>query len=211
MSAVKALDARSELAASDPVMARLIDELGELSVEARKRQRPAVDSFGALLRSIIGQQISTKAAATIHDRFLALFDGRTPTPAELGALGIDPLRGVGLSGRKAEYVLDLARHVETGELELDRLDQLSDDEVVAEISAVRGLGVWSAQMFLIFHLDREDVLPTGDLGIRKGAQIAYELDDPPSPAELTELAEPWRPHRTLASIYLWGILHNTPG
>ncbi len=211
MSAVKALDARSELAASDPVMARLIDELGELSVEARKRQRPAVDSFGALLRSIVGQQISTKAAATIHDRFLALFDGRTPTPAELGALGIDPLRGVGLSGRKAEYVLDLARHVETGELELDRLDQLSDDEVVAEISAVRGLGVWSAQMFLIFHLDREDVLPTGDLGIRKGAQIAYELDDPPSPAELTELAEPWRPHRTLASIYLWGILHNTPG
>ena len=211
MSPVKALDARSELAASDPVMARLIDELGELSVEARKRQRPAVDSFGALLRSIIGQQISTKAAATIHDRFLALFDGRTPTPAELGALGIDPLRGVGLSGRKAEYVLDLAHHVETGELELDRLDQLSDDEVVAEISAVRGLGVWSAQMFLIFHLDREDVLPTGDLGIRKGAQIAYELDDPPSPAELTELAEPWRPHRTLASIYLWGILHNTPG
>jgi DNA-3-methyladenine glycosylase II len=211
VSPVKALDARSELAASDPVMARLIDELGELSVEARKRQRPAVDSFGALLRSIIGQQISTKAAATIHDRFLALFDGRTPTPAELGALGIDPLRGVGLSGRKAEYVLDLARHVETGELELDRLDQLSDDEVVAEISAVRGLGVWSAQMFLIFHLDREDVLPTGDLGIRKGAQIAYELDDPPSPAELTELAEPWRPHRTLASIYLWGILHNTPG
>ena len=211
MSAVKALDARSELAASDPVMARLIDELGELSVEARKRQRPAVDSFGALLRSIIGQQISTKAAATIHDRFLALFDGRTPTPAELGALGIDPLRGVGLSGRKAEYVLDLARHVETGELELDRLDQLSDDEVVAEISAVRGLGVWSAQMFLIFHVDREDVLPTGDLGIRRGAQIAYELDDPPSPAELTELAEPWRPHRTLASIYLWGILHNTPG
>lgn len=202
---------RRQLADSDPVMARLIDELGPLSVEARKSQRPAVDSFGALLRSIVGQQISTKAAATIHDRVLALYDGRTPSPARLLATEPEALRAAGLSGRKVEYVLDLARHVERGELELDLLAELSDEEVVGEISAVRGLGVWSAQMFLIFHLDRPDVLPTGDLGIRRATQIAYGLDDLPSPAELTERAEPWRPNRTLACIYLWGILHNMPG
>lgn len=202
--------AHQELAASDPVMAALIERLGELSVEARRRQRPPVDSYGALLRSIVGQQISTKAAATIHDRLLALFGGETPSPAALLAIESERLRGAGLSGRKVEYVRDLARHVESGELELERLAELDDGAVVAEISAVRGLGVWSAQMFLIFHLDRPDVLPTGDLGIRRGAQIAYELADLPSPTELTELARPWRPQRTLASIYLWATLHNAP-
>jgi DNA-3-methyladenine glycosylase II len=141
---------------------------------------------------------------------LALFGGRTPTPGELLAVEPEELRAAGLSGRKVEYVRDLARHVESGELELDRLAELSDEEVIAEISAVRGFGVWSAQMFLMFHLERPDVLPTGDLGIRRAVQNEYGLDEPPGPDRLAEIAEPWRPHRTLACIYLWETLHNTP-
>ena len=203
-------DAVAELAGSDPVMAGLVTRLGELSIEARRRRRPRVDAYGMLLRSVIGQQLSVKAAATIYDRVLDLFGGRTPPPQEL--LDVEPqaLRDAGLSWRKVEYVRDLAAHVLSGELELDRLDQLADDEVIAEITAVRGFGLWSAQMFLIFFLERPDVLPTGDLGIRRAVQVAYDLAEPPSPAELDAIAEPWRPHRTLACVYLWESLANAP-
>ena len=200
----------AELAASDPVMAALVERHGELSVEGRRRRRPAVDAYGMLLRSVIGQQLSVKAAATIYDRVLALFGGRTPPPEKLLEVEPQELRDVGLSWRKVEYVRDLAEHVLSGELELDRLDRLSDERVIAEITAVRGFGLWSAQMFLIFFLERPDVLPTGDLGIRKAAQAAYGLDQPPSPAELERIAEPWRPHRSLASVYLWESLSNEP-
>jgi DNA-3-methyladenine glycosylase II len=202
--------AAAELAASDPVMAGLIADLGELSIETRLQRRPRVDAYGTLLRSVIGQQVSVKAAAAIDDRVRALFGGQTPRPQAL--LDADPqaLRDAGLSWRKVEYVRDLAAHVLSGELELDRLDELGDDEVIAEITAVRGLGVWSAQIFLIAFLKRPDVLPTGDLGIRRAAQLAYGLDEPPSPAALEAMAEPWRPHRTLASIYLWESLRNRP-
>ena len=198
------------LAASDPRMAALVERLGELSFETRRRGRPRADSYGVLLRTVVGQQLSAKAAATIYDRFLARFGGRTPSPAE--ALAADPLelRSLGLSGRKVEYVRDLALHVESGELELDRLGELEDERVIAEITAVRGFGLWSAQMFLIFHLERPDVLPTGDLGIRRAVQIEYGLEGLPDHDELTAIAEPWRPQRTLASIYLWESLHNTP-
>ena len=200
----------AELAASDPVLAALVERHGELSVEGRRRRRPAVDAYGMLLRSVIGQQLSVKAAATIYDRVLALFGGRTPPPEKLLEVEPQELRDVGLSWRKVEYVRDLAEHVLSGELELDRLDRLSDERVIAEITAVRGFGLWSAQMFLIFFLERPDVLPTGDLGIRKAAQAAYGLDQPPSPAELERIAEPWRPHRSLASVYLWESLSNEP-
>ena len=200
----------AELAASDPVMAALVERHGELSVEGRRRRRPAVDAYGMLLRSVIGQQLSVKAAATIYDRVLALFGGRTPPPEKLLEVEPQELRDVGLSWRKVEYVRDLAEHVLSGELELDRLDRLSDERVIAEITAVRGFGLWSAQMFLIFFLERPDVLPTGDLGIRKAAQAAYGLDQPPGPAELERIAEPWRPHRSLASVYLWESLSNEP-
>ena len=206
-----ATKATAHLAASDPVMAGLVERLGELSVEGRRRKRTLpVDAYGMLLRSVIGQQLSVKAAATIHDRFTALFGGTTPTPEQL--LDADPqaLRDVGFSWRKVEYVRDLAEHVLSGELELDRLDELTDDEVIAEITAVRGFGVWSAHMFLIFFLERPDVLPTGDLGVRRAAQLAYGLGEMPSPAELEEIGEPWRPHRTLASIYLWESLSSAP-
>lgn len=191
-------------------MATLVERLGEMSFERRRRGRPRGDSYGVLLRTVIGQQLSAKAAATIFDRLLARFDGRIPTPAELLATDPAELRAIGLSGRKVEYVRDLAAHVESGELELDRLAELDDEEVIAEITAIRGFGLWSAHMFLIFHLERPDVLPTGDLGIRRAVQIEYGLDELPDHDELTRIAEPWRPQRTLASIYLWETLANTP-
>jgi DNA-3-methyladenine glycosylase II len=202
--------ALAELTASDPVIGELIARYGELSVAARRRRRPPVDAYGMLLRSVIGQQLSVKAAATIYGRVLDLFGGTTPSPQQLLEAQPQALRDVGLSWRKVEYVRDLAAHVLSGELELDRLDQLSDDEVVAEITAIRGFGVWSAQMFLIFFLERPDVLPAGDLGIRRAVQVAYELDELPAPTELERIAQPWRPHRSLACVYLWESLANEP-
>ncbi len=204
------MDAHRELAASDPVMERLIDRLGELSLETRYKRTPAVDAFGTLLRSVVGQQVSVKAAAAIHARVAALFDADKPSPEAL--LEIDPqtLRDAGLSWRKVEYVRDLAAHVVGGELELERLGELSDEEVIAEITAVRGFGLWSAQVFCMFFLQRPDVLPTGDLGIRRAVELEYGLDMIPPPKEVERMGERWSPHRTLASIYLWESLHNAP-
>ena len=204
------MSANQHLAQADPVMGRLIARVGEMTFERRRRGRPRGDSYGVLVRTVVGQQLSAKAAATIFDRLLARFDGRIPTPAELLAVEPEELRAVGLSGRKVEYLRDLAEHVESGELELDRFSEREDDEVIDEITAIRGFGLWSAQMFLIFHLERPDVLPTGDLGIRRAVQVEYGLDDLPAHDELTQIAEPWRPHRTLASLYLWESLANTP-
>jgi DNA-3-methyladenine glycosylase II len=198
------------LADADPVLARLIARIGPMSIEKRRRGRPKGDAYGALLRAIVGQQLSTKAAATIFDRVLALFDGRMPTAEELLAVDDDALRGAGLSGRKVEYLKDLAQHVISGELEAERLDDLTDEKVIEEITAVRGLGVWTAHMFLIFHLEREDVLPVGDLGVRNAIKNEYGLDELPTPEEMERMAEPWRPHRTLASLYLWESLAATP-
>jgi DNA-3-methyladenine glycosylase II len=204
------MGAHRELAASDPVMAGLIDRLGELTLATRYKRTPAVDAFGTLLRSVVGQQVSVKAAAAIHARVAALFGAETPAPEAL--LEIDPqaLRDAGLSWRKVEYVRDLAAHVVSGELELDRLNDLSDEEVIAEITAVRGFGAWSAQIFCMFFLQRPDVLPTGDLGIRHAVEIEYGMDAIPPPKEVERMGERWSPHRTLASIYLWESLHNTP-
>jgi DNA-3-methyladenine glycosylase II len=202
--------AHEALAGTDPVMAGLISELGELTMEHRRRGRPKGDAYAALLRTVIGQQLSTKAAFTIHSRVLEIYDGRNPTPQELLDTDEAQLRGAGLSGRKVEYLRSLAEHVLAGELEVDRLEQLPDEDVIAEIVAVRGLGEWSAQMFLMFFLERPDVLPTGDLGIRRAVQISYGLDELPGPEELERIAEPWRPHRTLACIYLWESLSNVP-
>ena len=143
---------------------------------------------------------------------LGLFGGRTPTPEELLAVSEEDLRGAGLSGRKVTYIRDLAAHVQDGELELDRLDELSDEEVIEEIVAVRGLGRWSAEMFLMFHLERPDVFSGGDLGLRRAIQVAYGLEEMPTPDEAVERAERWRPHRTLAAVYLWeSLAMPTPG
>jgi DNA-3-methyladenine glycosylase II len=205
--------AAEDLAAADPAMAALIERIGEIDIATRLRrrseERPA-DAYGALLRAIVGQQLSTKAARTIYGRVLDLFGGATPSPRQLLEAGEEELRGCGLSGRKVEYVRDLAVHVLDGELELDRLGELPDEQVVEEIVAVRGLGRWTAEMFLIFHLERPDVLSGGDLGIRKAVQGEYGLEEMPAPARVLEIGEPWRPHRSLASLYLWESLASVP-
>jgi DNA-3-methyladenine glycosylase II len=198
-----------ELRAADPVIGALIDELGPLDEAARRRGRPK-DPYGALLRAIVGQQLSTKAARTIFERMLELFDGRVPTPRELIEADPDAIRAAGLSRPKIGYLRDLAEKVEDGDLELGRLAELPDNEVREQLTAVKGLGVWTADMFLIFHLGRPDVLASGDLGIRRAAQRAYELKELPDEAELTRIAEPWRPHRSLACLYLWRSLDNEP-
>ena len=205
--------ARKALAAADPTMAALIERLGKLDIATRlrrrKEERPA-DAYGALLRAIVGQQLSTKAARTIYLRVLDLFGGTTPTPEQLLEASEEDLRACGLSGRKTEYVRDLARHVLSGELELDRLPDLDDEQVIEEIVAVRGLGRWTAEMFLLFHLQRPDVLSGGDLGIRKAIQVEYGLEEMPTPTRVLEIGEPWRPHRSLASLYLWESLAAVP-
>lgn len=197
------------LRGTDPVMARLVDEHATL-VRRELEQERLGDAYGALLRSIVGQQLSTKAARSIYERVTGLFGGGTPSPEELLAVEPETLRGAGLSRAKVTYMRSLAEHVIDGSLELDRLHELGDDEIVAELTAVKGLGVWTAHMFLIFHLQRPDVLPVGDLGVRNAARALYDLEELPTPAELTELGEPWRPHRSLASLYLWRSLDNEP-
>ena len=213
MSAQKAAAARRALARNDPTMAALIERIGKIDIEERLRrrseERPA-DAYGALLRSIVGQQVSTKAARAIYNRVLDLFGGKTPSPQRLLAVSEGELRGAGLSGRKVEYVRDLAQHVLDGELELDRLGDLDDEKVIEEIVAVRGLGRWTAEMFLLFHLERPDVLSGGDLGIRKAIQIEYRMEEMPTPQETVAFGERWSPHRSLASIYLWESLAAVP-
>ncbi len=140
-----------------------------------------------------------------------MFDGRTPTPAELLAADPEKVRQAGLSRPKVSYLRSLAEHVESGELELAKLTKLPDEEVSAQLTAVKGLGQWTAYMFLIFHLGRPDVLPVGDLGIRRAVERAYGLRKLPDAARLTKIAEPWRPNRSLASLYLWRSLDNVPG
>jgi DNA-3-methyladenine glycosylase II len=203
-------EAVEHLRSSDQVMAGLIDGFGSPEEVLRRRGRRPGDAYGALLRAIVGQQLSTKAARSIFERLTALFDDRTPTPAELIAADPEELRGAGLSRPKVAYLRDLAERVEDGELELEHLAELPDEEVSAQLTAVKGLGQWSADMFLIFHLGRPDVFPVGDLGIRRAVQVQYGLDELPGPAELERIAERWRPHRSLAALYLWRSLDNEP-
>jgi DNA-3-methyladenine glycosylase II len=189
------------------VLARLLDANGDPGLG----RAPSADHYAALVRSIVGQQLSTRSARAIYGRLLERFDGHAPTTQQI--LDDDPeeLRvAVGLSHAKVRYLHSLAEHVVSGELELDRLEALPDDEVIAALVAVRGIGEWSAHMFLMFQLARPDVLAVGDLGIRRAVERAYELPALPTPAELTELAEPWRPYRTAACLVLWHSLANAP-
>jgi len=203
--------ALATLKKADPVMARLIKEYGAPDgVLARRGRRPG-DAYGALLRSIVGQQLSTKAARSIYNRLTDRFDGRTPTPDEVLADDPDELKAAaGLSRAKVAYLRDLAEHVEDGELDLEHLAELESDDVAEQLIAIKGLGQWTVDMFLIFHLGRPDILPVGDLGIRRAVQIAYDLEALPKPAELERIAEPWRPWRSLACLYLWRSLDATP-
>jgi DNA-3-methyladenine glycosylase II len=202
--------ATEHLRASDPVLAGVIDSVGKLPSSRTGRPAPG-DHYGALVRAIVGQQLSVLAARAIYGRLTDRFGGRPPTPAEILAEESEELRGaVGLSRAKVGFLASLAEHVLSGELELERLDELADDDVIAELVAVKGLGEWTSHMFLMFQLERPDVLAVGDLGIRRAIERAYDLDALPDAAEIERLAEPWRPYRTLACRYLWRSLQNTP-
>ena len=199
------------LRAGDPVLRQLIEELGPDGLGDPRRGLNPDDHYGALVRSIVGQQLSTKAARSIYNRLTDRFGGRPPAPAEILADDPDELRAAaGLSRAKVSFLRSLAEHVEDGSLELERLDSLPDDGVIAELVAVKGIGTWTAHMFLMFHLQRPDILPVGDLGIRNAIRLRYGLDELPDPAAMETIAEPWRPHRTLACLYLWRSLAATP-
>jgi DNA-3-methyladenine glycosylase II len=196
---------------ADPVLREVIDDLGADGLGDIRRGRPPADHYGALVRSIVGQQLSTKAARAIYERLAERFGGRAPTPVEVLADDPEALRAAaGLSRAKVGFLRSLAEHVIDGSLELERLDERSDEDVIAELVAVKGLGTWTAHMFLMFHLQRPDVLAVGDLGIRRAVMLRYGLDALPTPAELEAMGERWQPHRTLACLYLWRSLDAVP-
>jgi len=204
------MDAADAHLAQDSVLAGLIERFGG-PIAHEEDGQPRTDLYGALLRSITGQQLSVKAAAAIYGRLIARFGDRAPTPEELLADDPEALRAAaGLSRAKTASLRSLAEHVIDGRLRLDDLDELPDEEVIAELVAVKGIGEWTAHMYLMFTLNRPDVLPTGDQGIKNAVMTAYGLDAVPKPDALTEIAEPWRPHRTRACLYLWRSLDNEP-
>ncbi len=195
---------------SDPVLRELIDRVGTDGIGGPRPGRPR-DHYGTLVRAIVGQQLSTKAASAIYGRLINRFGGRPPTPEEVLAEDPEELRAAaGLSRAKVVYLRSLAEHILDGSLELHKLARLSDERVISELVAVKGLGLWTAHMFLMFHLRRPDVLAVGDLAIRRAMMIAYDLPALPTPAEMERIAEPWRPHRTLACLFLWRSLEATP-
>jgi DNA-3-methyladenine glycosylase II len=186
----------------DERIARVIDQVGAC------RFTPRIEGthFDALLSAIVYQQLSGKAASTILGRVLALYGGRYPTADELIATPDEQLRAAGLSRQKLSYLRDLARHVRDGSLPLDRVHDLDDAQIIEALTAVKGIGRWSAQMFLMFRLGRPDVLPDADLGIRKGIQRAYRMQKLPPPKKVQQLGARWSPYATYACWYLWRSL-----
>jgi DNA-3-methyladenine glycosylase II len=194
---------RAYLRDADPVLARLIDERPDFDPQAWMAQLPAMDLYGALLFQVAGQQLSVAATRTILGRIEALFGGRLPAPAEL--LAIDParIREAGLSWRKIGTLRDLAERLSDGRLDADNLGRLSDEELMAELTTIPGIGPWTVQGALLIALKREDVVLPGDLALRKAVQVAYGLDHRPSQDEVLAIAEKWRPYRSLATSYLF--------
>jgi DNA-3-methyladenine glycosylase II len=190
------------LTQADPVLGRWIAQAGPCSLV---RERSGTH-FAALARSIIYQQLSGKAAATIHGRFEDLYGGRTPEPKALAKTPQEKLRGVGLSVRKAEYLQGLATDVLRGAVPIERLDALPDDEVIGALTQVRGIGEWTAQMFLMFRLGRPDVLPTLDLAVQTAVKRLYKLRTHPTPQRVAAIGAKWAPYRTVASWYLWRVV-----
>jgi 3-methyladenine DNA glycosylase/8-oxoguanine DNA glycosylase len=192
----------SHLRAADPVLAGVIARVGP----CRARVTTEGTHFGAVVRSIVYQQLSGKAAATIHGRVLALFDDNQPTPRAVLKTDVTVLRAAGLSGQKTAYLKDLAMRASSRSFPLERLHELDDDAVIETLTAVKGVGRWTAQMFLMFRLGRPDVLPDLDLGIQKGIQRAYGLRRLPTPPQVLKRGAVWAPYRTIASWYLWRLL-----
>lgn len=195
--------ARSYLRGADPVLARLIEDRPDFDPRAWMAQLPPMDLYGALLFQVVGQQLSVAATRRILARIQALFGGHLPSPA--GLLAEDPgkLREAGLSWRKISTLRDLAGRLADGRLNPDALGRLPDDELLAELTAIPGIGPWTVQGALIIALQREDVVLPGDLALRKAIQAAYQLHHLPSPQEVLAVAEKWRPYRSLATSYLF--------
>jgi DNA-3-methyladenine glycosylase II len=169
------------------------------------------DHYSMLIRAIVSQNISIVASTAIYRRLNERFGGRPPTPQEILDNDPDELRvTAGLSRAKTASLRSLAEHILSGELDLEQLHELADDDVLTQLVAVKGIGPWTAQIFMMFHLHRPDVLPVGDLEIRRCVQYEYRLAEPPKPPELERIAEPWRPYRTLACMYLWQVAHAKP-
>lgn len=192
--------ARKLLTKRDPVLKAIIKRAGPCTL------KPQRDHFQTLVRSIVSQQISTAAARTILQRLVDHVHPHKIAPDTIAQLDLPTLRSLGVSQQKAGYVIDLTDRVQRGELNLKTINRLSDENVIAHLVQVKGIGVWTAHMFMIFSLCRMDVLPVGDLGIRNAIQRAYELDELPKPATIEEIAKPWRPYASLASWYLWRSL-----
>jgi DNA-3-methyladenine glycosylase II len=195
--------ADAHLAGSDAVMAELVHRLGPVALPEVKTPP---DMFGALIMAIVRQQLATAAATAIYGRLLRYFGDRVPTPDALLSAGPELRTTVGLSHAKDRAVRALAQQVASGDLDLGRLPSQPDEEVLRSLTSVTGIGEWTAGAFMMFSLRRPDVLLAGDLGIRKAAQLAYRLDEPPQPKALEAIAAPWRPYRTRGCVYLWASL-----
>ncbi|HWC39433.1 MAG TPA: DNA-3-methyladenine glycosylase 2 family protein [Acidimicrobiales bacterium] len=203
--------ARSHLAGADPVLARLIDDRPDFDPRAWMTQLPPMDLYGALLFQIVGQQLSVPATRRTIERIQTLFGGHLPSPAELLAVEPASLRQAGLSWRKVATLRDLAERLSDGRLDADVLSGLPDEQFMAELTAIPGIGPWTAEGVLIIALQREDVVLPGDLALRKAVQLAYGLDHLPSQEEVLAIAEKWRPYRSLATSYLFSAVFETAG
>jgi DNA-3-methyladenine glycosylase II len=199
-------EACKHLARRDRVMKKLIPQFGEARLQSRG------DAFTTLARSIVGQQISTKAAQSVWDKFAALLDAPSTklAPAEVLKLRADAMRSAGLSTRKVEYLRDLARHFDEGAVHVRKWQQMDDEEIVEELVAIRGIGRWTAEMFLIFHLMRPNVLPVDDLGLIKGISVNYFSGEPVTRVEAREVGDAWAPFRSVATWYIWRSLDPLP-
>lgn len=194
----------SHLRSSDRVLRKAIDRVGPFTLRLQR------DRFGTLVRAIISQQISTAAAKTIRERLVALIAPEKISPASLAELDVEQMRTVGVSNQKARYLSDLAGKCLDGSLRLNHLGRLGDEQVIEQLTQVKGIGRWTAEMFLIFSLGRPDVLPCDDLGIRSAIRNLYRLDDLPDKPTCHEIAAPWRPYASVACWYCWRSLED-PG
>ena len=186
------------LCSADQHLAKIIKHVGGYSIKIRN------DSYLSLIEAIIYQQLTGKAASTIYGRFLKYFDGTVPGPQQiLSSPEVDLQAKIGLSRMKIAYLKDLAAHVADGRLNLNNLPAMTDEDVITQLTKVKGVGRWTAEMFLIFCLGREDVLPVTDLGLRNAMKRTYLLDELPKPNTMIEIANPWRPYRTIATWYMW--------
>lgn len=196
----------AHLASNDSTLAPLIDQFGLPTMQAHGNY------YQELVESIISQQLSVKAAASITRKFIELFGGDFPSPAQILDKDIETLRTAGLSGAKARYIQDLAQHVTDGSVRFDHLDDLSNDEIIAELTAVKGIGEWTVHMFLIFCMGRSDVLAYGDLGVRNGTMKLYGLSSLPDKSAIEAIATKnhWHPYESYACWYIWQSLDNEP-